>query len=153
MLELSPKMIAAAGAVAIVALGGTWAVADSMAKPELVAVTQQGCGAPANFEIPLRATHEAAPTIGLTFGPVPLTAASPVSLSFDPSVTAANEVTMNADAVVLPMTFGTDKAWPKRILINCRDGAVASVRFERDRASRNFNVVRPAEPAATAPQT
>lgn len=150
--DLSPKFIAAAVVGPIVALGATWAVASTMASPELVSVGQQGCGAPVTFEMPLRAAHEAAPALAVTYGPVPLTTATPVSLSFDPTLTAANEVTLTDGVVVLPMTFGNDRAWPKRIRINCRDGAVNSVRFERDRAGRTFNVRAP-EPEQGTPQT
>ena len=66
---------------------------------------------------------------------------------------ATNEVSMEQGAILLPLTFGTDGAWPKRIRVNCRDGAVATVRFERDRASSTFSVTRPAEPAPVAPQS
>ncbi|WP_372426317.1 hypothetical protein [Salinarimonas chemoclinalis] len=149
----SPKVIAAAIVVPAVALFATWSLASSMASPELVAVSQQGCGAPVNFELPLRTSQAAAPTVLVTYGPVDLTAAEPVSLTFDPTLTAANEVALNDGAIVLPMTFATDRVWPQRIRVNCRDGAVTSVRYERDRTVRNYNVVRTTPAPAGDPQT
>ncbi|MGP9818829.1 hypothetical protein ACTZWW_02340 [Salinarimonas sp. NSM] len=151
--SMSPKLIAGAIIVPAVAVFATWSLASNAARPELTTVTQQGCGAPVNFALPLRTSREAAPTVLVTYGPVELTAAEPVSLGFDPTLTAANEVAMNDGALVLPMTFGTDRLSPKAIRVNCRDGAVTSVRYERDRTVRNFNVVRTTPEVVGDPQT
>lgn len=136
---------AAVGAV-VLAVGGYF-YGTSSASPELVAVSSVGCGATAgtgNFDVPLITVTTGAPTMTVSYGLLDLPSASKaVRLSFDRNVDGkGNEVALIGDTLHLPLTFGRNDATPTSIRISCRDSAINSVRFQRDRANATFNVVR-----------
>jgi hypothetical protein len=150
MISHNVKLIGGAVLGAVVLAGGTYAYATNAAKPELVTVAHQGCGTPTpvQFSLPLQALHEAAPMMAVTYDRAePITAVT-ASLSFNPTVSGReSEVALVDGTLVLPLAFGRNDLAPTRIRINCRDGAITSVRYERDRANMTFNVTRePVQP-------
>jgi hypothetical protein len=154
MISHNVKLIGGAVLGAAILVGGTYAYATNAAQPELVVVSHQGCGtpAPASFSLPLQALHQAAPVMAVSYRMVEPTAAVTASLSFDPTVNGrGNEVVLADGALALPLTFGRNDLSPTRIRVNCRDGAVTSVRYERDRANSTFNVTTQPEPAIGQP--
>lgn len=150
MILHNVKLIGGAVLGAVVLVGGTYAYATNAAQPELVIVTHQGCGtlAPAQFSLPLQALHEAAPMTAVTYDRAEPIAAVTASLSFDPTVNGReSEVALSDGTLALPLTFGRNDLSPTRIRINCRDGAITGVRYERDRSNTTFNVTRePVQP-------
>jgi hypothetical protein len=150
MISHNVKLIGGALLGAVVLVGGTYAYATSAAQPELVTVAHQGCGTPtpSTFSLPLQAMHEAAPAMVVTFDRAEPITALTASLSFDPTVSGReNAVALVDGTLALPLTFGRNDLSPTRIRINCRDGAITGVRYERDRANTTFNVTRePVQP-------
>lgn len=136
---------AAVGAI-VLAIGGYF-YGTTSATPELVTVSNLGCGSPAgsaNFDVPLITVTTGAPTMSVSYGVLDLPATNKaVRLTFDRAVDGkGNEVALIGDTLHLPLTFGRNDATPTTIRISCRDGAITSVRYQRDRANATFNVVR-----------
>ncbi len=155
-------------AVAAVVVGGAagyyWS--QSVHEPEIVEVVRTACGVPAasaSFGVPLRTAMESGKRLPFGVGPFETAdSGGLVRLVFDPAVDGrGREVRMVDGTLHLPTAFGRDNQTPERITITCRDGAIASVRYQRDRrSSTTFNVLReevtamaPAEPeeVETAP--
>lgn len=150
-----------AAAVAVVGAGAYWYSASAHS-PKIATVSQNACGVPAtaaSFGIPLATMAATAAAVPVSFGPIEAPEAGGlVNLKFDPSVDGrGREVTMIGDTLLLPVTFGRGDQVPERITVTCRDGSVATVRYQgSSRAGSTFNVVHQqmAEaPAATAPET
>lgn len=134
-----------AGAIAL-AVGG-YAAGSWMTKPELVAVTSTGCGSietAGSFGLPLRTVGLSAPAIAVSFGPVDYpTGGGGIRLAFERQVEGGGrEVVLVGDTLRLPMTFGRDNLSPERITVTCRNGDIATVRYNRGRSGTTFNVVR-----------
>jgi hypothetical protein len=143
------KMKIGAGMVAgaIIIAGASYAFATWMTKPELVAVSSSGCGsigAAGNFGVPLSTVGFAAPGLAASFGPVDYpSAGGAVRFAFDRQVDGkGREVVLAGDTLRLPMTFGRDNLSPERISVSCRNGQIATVRYNRGRTGTTFNVVR-----------
>jgi hypothetical protein len=143
------KMKLAAGvvaAVAVVGAGSYWWAASSHS-PKIVTVSQTACGLPAtaaSFGVPLATLREASPTLPVSLGPIDAAQAGGlVTLKFDPKADGrGREVTLENGVLRLPVTFGRDDAVPERIVLTCRDGSFAQVRYQGGgRAASTFTVV------------
>jgi hypothetical protein len=129
---------------AVVVAGGSYWYGSSSAAPKMVAVSQTGCGvAAASFGVPLETIKRGAPTLAASFGPMEIPAASQVRLHFDPAADGTGrEVKLIGDVLHLPVTYGAAGNVPERIRMTCRDGAIATIRYEGGkRASATFQVV------------
>lgn len=145
-------------AVAVVGAGSYWYAASAFSPP-IVTISQTACGVPAttaSFGVPLATVAQSAPRVPVSFGPIEAPqAGGAVNLKFDAGVDGrAREVTMLGDTLLLPVNFGRDDAYPERITITCRDGAVATVRYQgSSRAGATFNVVHQQLAEAPANET
>jgi hypothetical protein len=129
---------------AVVLAGVGYWYGSSSAAPKMVAVSQTGCGAAAaSFGVPLETIKRGAPTLAASFGPMEIPAASQVRLHFDPAADGkGREVKLIGDVLHLPVTYGAANNVPERIRMTCRDGAIATIRYEGGkRASATFQVV------------
>ncbi len=140
------KMIGGAAAGAVVLAFAGYYYGTSSATPELVAVTNVGCGAATGsgrFEVPLQTVSLAAPTMSVSYGELDLSGIErKLRLNFDRNVDGSgSEVLLIGDTLHLPMTFGRNNTIPSAIRINCRDGQLAGIRYQRDRANTTFDVV------------
>jgi hypothetical protein len=140
------KLYGGAAAAAIVIAFGAYSYAAWSTAPEVVRISNVGCGTQAGggaFGVPLQMVKLAAPALAVSYGPVELPATgSAVRIAFDPSVDGSGrEVHLVDDTLRLPTTFGRDVT-PERVRITCRDGQIQTVRFERQRQNSTFNVVR-----------
>ena len=129
---------------AVVVAGGSYWYGSSSAAPKMVAVSQTGCGAAAaSFGVPLETIKRGAPTLAASFGPMEIPAASQVRLHFDPAADGkGREVKLIGDVLHLPVSYGNANNVPERIRMTCRDGAIATIRYEGGkRASATFQVV------------
>jgi hypothetical protein len=141
------KMGAAAVAGAVVLGVGGYTAGSWMTTPELVAVSSSGCGSigtAGSFGLPLRTVGSAAPAVGVSFGPVDYpSGGGEIRLAFDRQVEGTGrEVVLVGDTLRLPMTFGRDNVSPERISVTCRNGEIATVRYNRGRSGTTFTVVR-----------
>ena len=129
---------------AVVVAGGSYWYGSSSAAPKMVAVTQTGCGAAAaSFGVPLESIKRGAPTLAASFGPMEIPAASQVRLHFDPAADGkGREVKLIGDVLHLPVTYGAAGNVPERIRMTCRDGAIATIRYEAGkRGAATYSVV------------
>jgi hypothetical protein len=129
---------------AVVLAGVGYWYGSSSAAPKMVAVSQTGCGAAAaSFGVPLETIKRGAPTLAASFGPMEIPAASQVRLHFDPAADGkGREVKLIGDVLHLPVTYGAANNVPERIRMTCRDGAIATIRYEGGKhASATFQVV------------
>lgn len=129
-------------AVAAVAVAGTWLYSSSAHSVRVAEVTSSGCG-PAEFGLPLALLGETAGSLPVAVGPIASDSLTlPLRLTFDPSLsTTDRELTMSDGALTLPTMFGRTPSVPERISINCRDGAVVTVRYTGgSSAATTFNV-------------
>lgn len=140
-------VVGAVAAVAIVGVGSYWWAAGSHS-PKIVTVSQTACGLPAtaaSFGVPLSTIRDSSPALSVAFGPIEAAQAGGlVTLKFDPKADGrGREVSMEGSTLRLPVTFGRDDAVPERIVLTCRDGGVAQVRYQGSgRAATTFNVVQ-----------
>ena len=146
----------AALAVVVAGVGG-YAWARSVHKPAIVEVSQTACGVPATtaaFGVPLQTALRSGGGVPFGLGPIEVPqGGGPIRLTFDPAADGkGREVRMVDGALHLPIAFGRDNRAPERITLTCRDGALASVRYQgRDRRGSTFNVIREEATAAVAP--
>jgi hypothetical protein len=129
---------------AVVVAGASYWYGSSSAAPKMVAVSQTGCGtAAASFGVPLETIKRGAPKPAASFGPMEIPAASLVRLHFDPAADGkGREVKLIGDVLHLPVTYGAAGNVPERIRVTCRDGAIATIRYEGGkRASATFQVL------------
>lgn len=168
-MDMQKIKLAGYSAAAVViggAVGYYWS--QSVHEPKIVQVTRTACGVPAgsgSFGVPLQTVLASSPQLPFGIGPFEAPdGGGLVRLVFDPDVDGrGREVRMVDGTLLLPTGFGRDNQMPQRITITCRDGAIASVRYQRDRrASATFNVLREeatamapiqAEPAAVIPSS
>jgi hypothetical protein len=130
---------------AVVVAGASYWYGSSSAAPKMVAVSQTGCGAAAAaFGVPLETIARGAPKLAASFGPMEIPAASLVRLHFDPDADGkGREVKLIGDVLHLPVTYGPAGHLPERIRMTCRDGAIATIRYEGSgRSTATFSVVR-----------
>jgi hypothetical protein len=142
LAKLKRTSLMIVGAV-VVAGAGYW-YGSSSAAPKMVAVTQTGCGAAAaSFGVPLETIKRGAPTLAASFGPMEIPAASLVRLHFDPAADGkGREVKLVGDVLHLPVTYGPADNVPERIRVTCRDGVIATIRYEAGkRGAATFSVV------------
>lgn len=147
-IQRAKRIGGAAALAAIVGVAGFF-YGTSTATPELVSVSSVGCGLTAgagNFDVPLITVGTAAPAMTVSYGILELPATNQsFRFNFDHEVDGnSNEVVLIGDTLNLPVSFGRNQTAPTSIRINCRDGAVATVRYQRDRANATFNVVHQA---------
>lgn len=144
MIKFKRASVMLVGA-AVLGSGGYW-YGSSSATPKMVAVSQTGCGTAATsgtFSVPLETIKRGAPKITASYGPMEIPAESLVQFKFDPNADGKlREISLVGDALHLPVTFGSGGAVPERIRVNCRDGAIATIRYESGSRSQTFSVVR-----------
>lgn len=154
MQKIKTAGIAVAAVVVGGAVGYYWS--QSVHEPEIVEVVRTACGVPAasaSFGVPLQTALQSGKKLPFGVGPFETAdSGGLVRLVFDPAVDGrGREVRMIDGTLHLPTAFGRDSQTPERITITCRDGTIASVRYQRDRrSSTTFNVLRE-ERTAMAP--
>lgn len=154
---VTTKFVAYAAAAALLSGAGGYYWARSVHKPALVEVSRTACGLPlatTSLKVPLETTLAVSGNLGFGLGPLEVPdGGGVISLRFDPAIDGGNrEVRLVDDVLHLPTGFGRDKQSPTRISISCRNGAIASVRYQGNRrASTSFSVVRE-QTAAMAPE-
>ena len=158
MIKTEQLKLAGYAALAVVVAGaGGYVWARTVHKPEIVEVSQTACGVPpatARFGVPLQTAMTSIGNRPFAVGPIEVPqGGGVVQLTFN----AANdgkgrEVKMVDGNLQLPVAFGRDDSRPERITITCRDGTIASVRYQgSNRRSATFNVIRE-EATAMAPE-
>jgi len=150
------RFAAYAAGVALLAGAGGYYGGKSAHEPPLVEISRTACGLPpttTRLKVPLETALAAAGNLRIGIGPIALVrGGGTIDVRFDPELDgSAPEVRMIDDVLHLPAVFGREKRSPARITIGCRDGVVATVRYQGDRrGSMSFNVVRE-RAAASAP--
>ena len=148
MNPVTTKFVAYAAVAALLSGAGGYYWARSVHKPALVEVSRTACGLPlatTSLKVPLETALAASGNLGFGLGPLEIPdGGGVISLRFDPAIdVGSREVRLVDDVLHLPTGFGRDKRSPTRITISCRNGAIASVRYQGDRrTSTSFNVVR-----------
>lgn len=125
-------------AAAAVAGGAGYLWAQWSYQPKLVEVQQTACGIPpstASFAVPLEAALRSGGELPIAVGPIDIPDGGGfVVLRFDPAVDGrGRDVRMIDELLVLPTAYGRDATLPERITVTCRDGAIASVRYQSGR--------------------
>lgn len=142
------KMTAVAVAAVVVVGVGTYAYTASSMKPAVAQVAQTGCGPVASwsgFGVPLATLKTVAPAFPVTYGPL----ATPniggdIRVTFDSRVSGTSrELKLEENALRLPVAFGAKSIKPESIRFTCRDGALATVRYQTGRDFATFNITRP----------
>jgi len=157
MNRVTTRFAAYAAVAALLSGAGGYYWARSVHKPALVEVNRTACGLPlatTSVKVPLETTLAASGNLGFGLGPVEVPEGGGIiSLRFDPTIDGnGKEIRLVDDVLNLPTRFGRDKRSPTRITISCRNGAVASVRYQGDRRSgTTFKVVHE-QTAAMAPE-
>lgn len=158
------KLIGGAAVLAIVVGVGAYFYGSTSATPEIVTVSSLGCGVTVGggtFGIPLEVVSAAAPAMAVSYAMFELPGIErSLRLNFDPNLDGTgNELHLVGETLNLPTTFGRNQTKPTRIRINCRDGQITGVRYERDRTNTTFAVLQQDiaeaagdEPAATMPE-
>ncbi len=155
---MTTARIKLAGCLALavaVAFGSGYAWARIASQPEIVEIGSIACGVPpltASFGVPLQAVRAAVGDLPFGVGPVEVPeGGGRVYLLFDPSADGKRRDVRLVDATLhLPTLFGQDEVAPSRITMNCRDGALGSVRYQgTGRESATFSVVRATDAAPT----
>jgi hypothetical protein len=137
----------AVAAVAVVGVG-TYAYTASSMKPAVAQVAQTGCGPVASwagFGVPLATIKTAAPTFPVTYGPLATPSiGGDLRITFDARVSGTSrELKLEDGALRLPVAFGGKNIKPETIRFTCRDGALATVRYQSGREFATFNITRP----------
>jgi hypothetical protein len=150
-MDKSNTMLGSYLALGVVVAGAAgYASAWAVHRPGIVEVSSTACGVPpstASFGVPLQMVMRADGNLPFSLGPVELARMGLISLRFDPTVAGqGREVRIVGDILHLPTAFGLHQVAPRRIMLNCRDGVIGSVRYQGDgRDSATFHVVREAE--------
>lgn len=153
MRHVMLRRMGAAAMVALVTFGGGYLWARSVYQPAIVEIVTTACSVPpetARFGVPLEAILAAAQGLSFGIGPVDVPhGGGAVRFRFDPEAdAAARDVRLVRDTLYLPTGFGPDRRAPRRITVQCRDGAIGAVRYQsagRDNAT--FGVVRASDTA------
>ncbi len=124
-------------------------VSFHLTAPRTVPITLAGClgFGMATVEIPLESLHAGTSVIPISFGPIDLPGAGgAIRLHFHPAASqtgndSREEVLRSGDMVILPLTFGHDRALPDRIDLKCLNGELTSIRYRHEGDSQTFRVV------------
>lgn len=147
---------AAAGAAAVGA--AAWLHAAEANRPRLAEVTLAACGVPASsasFALPLATIAETAPGLAMRVGPIHAPGVRDrIYLEFDPLLDGLElQAAMAGDTIRLPFGFGRSGQLPERVAVDCRDGRIATVRYQAGGGRALFHVVEgaaAADPSAGA---
>jgi len=149
-IKEAAKIVAVA---AVVGAGAYWYSASAHS-PEIVTISQTACGVPstsASFGVPIATLAEHAPGVPFSFGPIEAPeGGGAITIRFDPSADGkGREVTMAGDTLHLPVAYGRSSALPERVVVTCRDGEIATVRYSGSgERSVSFSVVAQAQALA-----
>ncbi len=129
-------------------------ISFNLTAPRTVPITLAGClgFGVATVEIPLESLHAGTSATPISFGPIsfgPIDlpgAGGAIRLHFHPAASqtgndSREEVLRSGDMVILPLTFGHDRALPDRIDLKCLNGELTSIRYRHEGDSQTFRVV------------